>query len=61
MDAIQAVGYPRVRTATLAGRWPAVATILIGLVTLYVIGFSSLPRTHNAAHDTRHAGGFPCH
>jgi cobalt transporter subunit CbtB len=28
---------------------------------LYFVGFSNFPKAHNAAHDTRHASGFPCH
>lgn len=44
-----------------AARWPALGVLLFGLVMLYVVGFSNLPRAHGAAHDTRHASGFPCH
>ena len=42
-------------------RLPALAILFIGFVVVYAVGFSSLPRVHNAAHDTRHASGFPCH
>ncbi len=44
-----------------AVRWPALGVLMFGLVVLYTVGFSTLPRVHNAAHDTRHANGFPCH
>jgi cobalt transporter subunit CbtB len=43
------------------GRWPAAAVLLFGVTILYVVGFSDFPKAHNAAHDTRHASGFPCH
>ena len=46
---------------TLAGRWPAVCVLLFGMTILYFVGFSNFPQAHNAAHDTRHASGFPCH
>lgn len=45
----------------LARKMPAVAVLILGLVTLYGVGFSTATRAHNAAHDTRHATGFPCH
>ena len=34
-----------------------------GVILLYVVGFAqgSGNFIHNAAHDTRHASGFPCH
>ena len=42
--------------------------IAIGLVSLFLgtflvfgVGFAGDHRLHNAAHDTRHAIGFPCH
>jgi cobalt transporter subunit CbtB len=28
---------------------------------VYFAGFSHLELVHNAAHDTRHSAGFPCH
>jgi cobalt transporter subunit CbtB len=40
---------------------PALAVLLFGLVVLYGVGFSAIPAVHNAAHDVRHATGFPCH
>ena len=45
----------------ISHRLPALAVLFIGLVVVYAVGFSSLSRAHNAAHDTRHASGFPCH
>ena len=49
------------RTRAIAYPWPALGVLLFGVVMLYSIGFSSSVRAHNAAHDTRHANGFPCH
>ncbi len=37
------------------------ATVLLGIVVLSVVGFSPLEVIHNAAHDARHSSGFPCH
>jgi cobalt transporter subunit CbtB len=45
----------------IARNMPAIAVLLFGLITLYSVGFSTASRAHNAAHDTRHATGFPCH
>jgi cobalt transporter subunit CbtB len=39
----------------------AVAAMLLGALVIGVAGFSHLDVMHNAAHDTRHANGFPCH
>jgi len=46
---------------TLAVPWPALGMLVFGLIMVYCVGFSSVTRAHNAAHDTRHASGFPCH
>jgi len=39
----------------------ASAAALLGLVLLWGVGFSHIDAIHNAAHDTRHSNGFPCH
>jgi cobalt transporter subunit CbtB len=49
------------RTFAIAERLPALLVLAFGLVILYAAGFSPFTRAHNAAHDTRHANGFPCH
>ena len=49
------------RTWVIAGHLPALLVLAFGLVILYGVGFSPFTRAHNAAHDTRHANGFPCH
>ena len=40
---------------------PALALLAFGAVMLYGVGFSTISAVHNAAHDTRHVTGFPCH
>ncbi len=35
--------------------------IFAGATLFYTVGLSHLAVAHNAAHDTRHAIGFPCH
>ncbi len=49
------------RTATAARIVPAVLAMLLGLFVVGVTGFSHIEAVHNAAHDTRHSSGFPCH
>src|SRR5579859_3574041 len=49
------------RVWSIAERLPALAVLMFGLVVLYAAGFSTFARAHNAAHDARHANGFPCH
>jgi len=46
------------RSDTLAA---AVFAALLGAFVLWVVGFSHIDIAHNAAHDTRHSAGFPCH
>lgn len=33
----------------------------LGAVLLFGAGFASMEALHNAAHDSRHSAGFPCH
>ena len=39
----------------------AIFAAALGFSTLYGIGFAQSEVLHNAAHDARHAAGFPCH
>ena len=39
----------------------ALAVAALGLTLLWGVGFSRIEAVHNAAHDTRHSNGFPCH
>lgn len=34
---------------------------MLGVLIIGVVGFSHVDTFHNAAHDTRHSNGFPCH
>jgi cobalt transporter subunit CbtB len=46
-------------TATRVGA--CAFAFLLGLGIVLTTGFSHLEAVHNAAHDTRHSLGFPCH
>lgn len=39
----------------------AMLAMLLGALVIGVAGFSHIDAIHNAAHDTRHSNGFPCH
>lgn len=39
----------------------ALAVFSVGAVLMLVVGFAQPELIHNAAHDTRHAIGYPCH
>ena len=39
----------------------ALFAIILGVFVVGFAGFSQIDAVHNAAHDTRHANGFPCH
>lgn len=39
----------------------AVLAIFLGGVMVFMAGFAPLEIAHNAAHDSRHSAGFPCH
>lgn len=38
-----------------------VGSMFMGAMLVYFAGFSHIDLVHNAAHDTRHSSGFPCH
>lgn len=40
---------------------PALLAAFLGLSVLFVAGHVQTATLHAAAHDTRHANGFPCH
>lgn len=50
-------------TATRISSRLIAATVLftLGGVMIFGVGLSPSPMAHNAAHDSRHAMGFPCH
>jgi cobalt transporter subunit CbtB len=35
--------------------------LALGSFIVFAVGLSQMSLAHNAAHDTRHAIGFPCH
>lgn len=39
----------------------AFAAFTLGALIVFTVGFAGAEVLHNAAHDTRHATGFPCH
>ena len=50
-------------TATKAstGLASIVMVALIGATLIFAAGFANSAVLHDAAHDTRHSTGFPCH
>ena len=61
MQASAALPIAGTRVGIFARLWPSVAVFLFGLVVVYAVGFTTVSKVHNAAHDARHANGFPCH
>ena len=52
------------RTASLARGGTILQALMaatLGFVLLAGVGFWQVEAVHNAAHDTRHSAGFPCH
>jgi cobalt transporter subunit CbtB len=39
----------------------AIMGVMLGVFLIWGVGFSHIMAVHNAAHDTRHSSGFPCH
>ena len=37
------------------------SVLALGLFITFTTGFAASTTLHNAAHDTRHSVGFPCH
>lgn len=59
MDAASAIRLQD--TASVRTTWPFVLALMLGAVFVAGTGFSHVGAIHNAAHDARHAAGFPCH
>jgi cobalt transporter subunit CbtB len=51
------VGIEAIPNAIIA----ATIAIALGAAIVFVVGFSHSDLLHAAAHDVRHAAGFPCH
>ncbi|KAF3982618.1 MAG: CbtB-domain containing protein [Methylococcales symbiont of Hymedesmia sp. n. MRB-2018] len=49
------------KASLLSKHCQIVASAMVGFAILMVVGFSPIEVIHNAAHDTRHSTGFPCH
>jgi cobalt transporter subunit CbtB len=56
------LGQPANVSLPIAGRKVlGVASLIVGLACVYLVGFAPMMTVHNAAHDTRHTSAFPCH
>lgn len=55
----QSLALPGLRVSSLAPS--LIGALLLGAVMVFATGFSYSSVAHNAAHDMRHANGFPCH
>ncbi len=51
--------FETVQTGT--GILPVVFAIILGLGIVAITGHVQASTLHDAAHDVRHANGFPCH
>jgi cobalt transporter subunit CbtB len=47
--------------ATASNIKAAVLSCALAIGLLYGMGFAPMEALHNAAHDSRHSAGFPCH
>ncbi|HVL02448.1 MAG TPA: CbtB-domain containing protein [Dongiaceae bacterium] len=47
--------------ASAAAIGQSLVMLLAGACLIFLVGFAPVSAVHNAAHDTRHASGFPCH
>jgi len=50
-----------IKTQANARLLPAVFAVLMGVGIIVVAGHVQASTLHDAAHDVRHATGFPCH
>ena len=48
-------------STTISKTLQLTAAFVLGGVIVYAAGFVNTAAVHNAAHDTRHSQGFPCH
>jgi len=48
-------------TETASSTVQAFFAIILGVFIVGFAGFWNIDAVHNAAHDMRHASGFPCH
>ncbi|MHA6346907.1 CbtB domain-containing protein [Roseivivax sp. CAU 1761] len=57
----QTIDRSQAADAARTGLIPAIAAALIGLGVIVAAGHLQAGPLHDAAHDMRHATGFPCH
>ena len=50
-----------ITSSTIARPLQLIGAFLLGMIIVYGVGFANISAVHNAAHDTRHSTGFPCH
>ena len=50
-----------VQTAVKSNIMPVLAALVLGVGIIVVSGHVQAAALHDAAHDVRHATGFPCH
>lgn len=48
-------------SASLSRPLQLLGAFMLGALIIYGTGFANIGAVHNAAHDTRHSQGFPCH
>jgi cobalt transporter subunit CbtB len=41
--------------------WNIVVVAMVGAMLVFTVGLAQSETLHDAAHDVRHATGFPCH
>lgn len=51
----------QIKTAASSRALPAIFVAVLGLAIISVTGHVQASALHDAAHDARHATGFPCH
>jgi len=57
-----ATSFNPVAAPSLSARWKESITLFVlGTVFVFGVGLANADAVHNAAHDVRHAVGFPCH
>lgn len=50
-----------IASTILGARLPTLIVLALGITIIATIGFAGSEMLHGAAHDLRHASGFPCH
>lgn len=58
---VQTTTQTKILTGTATGILPALFAAVLGLGIMFVVGHVQASTLHDAAHDVRHATGFPCH